>query len=110
MPDDLDQLKREQMRLEIEKRALEKEFEKEKDSAMQERLKKIEKEITELKERSAATELQWKKEKETISSIRDLKKKIDKMRAESDIAERSGDLARVAEIRYGEARLRSKKS
>ena len=98
MPADLDKIKRHQMRLEIEKRALEKE----KDSESLERLQKIEKELSEAREKSSALELQWKKEKEIISNIRALKKTIDAKKAESDIAERDSDLQKVAEIRYGE--------
>ena len=98
MPADLDRIKRDQMRLEIEKRALEKE----KDTESLERLQKIEKELSEAREKSASLELQWKKEKEIISNIRTLKKTIDEKKAESDIAERDSDLQKVAEIRYGE--------
>lgn len=98
MPADLDKIKRDQMRLEIEKRALEKE----KDAESLERLQKIEKELSEAREKSSSLELQWKKEKEIISNIRALKKTIDEKKAESDIAERDSDLQKVAEIRYGE--------
>jgi len=97
MPIELDKLKREMITHEIEKRALSKE----KDQASRERLKKINKRLAELKEESQALEIQWRKEKEIISEIRKMKKEIDGLRQSSEIAERQGELQRVAEIRYG---------
>jgi ATP-dependent Clp protease ATP-binding subunit ClpB len=97
MPIDLDKAKRDIMRLEIEKRALVKESDRE----SKERLATIEKELAEIKEQSSEVEIKWKTEKEIISKIRELKKKIETLRQESDIAERSGYLQKVAEIRYG---------
>jgi ATP-dependent Clp protease ATP-binding subunit ClpB len=97
MPIELDKLKREMITHEIEKRALSKE----KDRDSRERLKKIEKRLAELKEESQALEIQWRKEKEVISEIRKMKKEIDSLRQKSEIAERQGELQKVAEIRYG---------
>jgi ATP-dependent Clp protease ATP-binding subunit ClpB len=97
MPIDLDKAKREITRLEIEKRALSKETDRE----SKERLTAIEKELAELKEKSAGIEIRWKTEKEIIVKIRELKKKMEALRQESDIAERNGNLQKVAEIRYG---------
>lgn len=96
MPDDLDRMKRQQMKLEIEKNALQKE----KDAESTDRLKRIEKELADLKEKSASLEIQWNNEKEIISNIRDLKKRLEKARASAEIAERQSDLQKVAEIRY----------
>ncbi|KKS53593.1 MAG: Chaperone ClpB [Parcubacteria group bacterium GW2011_GWC2_45_7] len=96
-PEELDRMKREIMRLEIERRALKTETEKD----AKYRLKDIEKELAELKEREVELELRWKNEKETITNIRKLKKTIEKLRMQADIAERSGELQKVAEIRYG---------
>ncbi|MBF8280647.1 MAG: clpB [Candidatus Magasanikbacteria bacterium] len=97
MPADLDHMKRQIMKLEIEKRALSKE----EDAESKERLEEIEKELANLKEKSSQLELHWKAEKDIITKIRDYKKQVEKMKAESDIAERTGDLQKVAEIRYG---------
>jgi ATP-dependent Clp protease ATP-binding subunit ClpB len=97
MPIELDKLKREMITHEIEKRALSKE----KDKASRERLRKINKRLAELKEKSQSLEIQWKKEKEVISEIRKMKKQIDQFRKDSEIAERNGELQKVAEIRYG---------
>ena len=96
MPDDLDRMKRDQMRLEIEKKALEKE----KDNESSDRLKKIERELAELKEKSSALEIQWNSEKKIIQKIRESKKKLEQARIKAEIAERHSDLQKVAEIRY----------
>ncbi|MDO8505044.1 MAG: ATP-dependent chaperone ClpB [bacterium] len=96
-PEELDRLKREMIRLEIEKRALEKETEKE----AKVRLKDIEKELAEAREKATDLELRWNNEKEHIAIIRKLRKTIETKRGEAEIAERGGDLQKVAELRYG---------
>jgi ATP-dependent Clp protease ATP-binding subunit ClpB len=97
MPIELDQMKRGQMKLEIEARALKMET----DADSKERLKIIKREIAELKEKSREMEIQWKTEKEIIQKIRNSQKEIDASKSESDIAERKGDLQKAAEVRYG---------
>ena len=97
MPQELDQLKRAIMKLEIEQEALKKET----DPASKERLKNIKKSLAEIKEKTSDLELQWKTEKEIISGIRELKKEEDALRQEAEIKERTADLQKVAEIRYG---------
>lgn len=97
MPAELDKAKRELLRSEIEKKALQKE----KDKESKKRLGKLEKTIADLKEKSKDLEIQWKNEKEIISEIRNSKKEIDKLKQEAEIAERNGELQKVAEIRYG---------
>ncbi len=97
-PQELDALKRNITKLEIEKRALEKE----EDKHAKERLKDVEKLLAEAKERASGLELRWKNEKDAITAIRDGKKKIDKLKQEADIAERKGDLELAAKIRYGQ--------
>ena len=98
MPTELDQAKRRMMKLEIERQALKKE----KNSESRARLRKIEKDLAELREKTSSLEIRWKSEKDIISKIRESKAKIDRLKQEADIAERSGDLQKVAEIRYGE--------
>ena len=98
MPTELDQAKRKMMKLEIEKQALKKE----KNSEARSKLRKIEKELAELKESTQSLEIRWKSEKDIISKIRESKAEIDKLKQEADIAERSSDLQKVAEIRYGQ--------
>ena len=97
-PQELDALKRNITKLEIEKRALEKEA----DKHAKERLKDVEKLLAEAKERASGLELRWKNEKDAITAIREGKKKIDKLKQEADIAERKGDLELAAKIRYGQ--------
>jgi len=102
MPAEIDNIQRKITQLEIEKEALKKE----KDQASKDRLKKIEKELSELKLSELKPETDkmiahWKKEKETISKIREIKERLESTRSESQIAERQGDLARAAELKYG---------
>jgi ATP-dependent Clp protease ATP-binding subunit ClpB len=97
MPAELDELRRNITRLEIEKRALAKE----EDEDSKARLKVIERELAELVERNSGLEARWRTEKEIIGIIRESKKKIESFKQEADIAERNGELQKVAEIRYG---------
>ncbi|MBI5732218.1 MAG: AAA family ATPase, partial [Candidatus Magasanikbacteria bacterium] len=96
LPIELDRMKREITKLQIEKQALLKESDKE----ARERLKKLEKQLAEIKEKSTELELHWKNEKEIITQIRGFKKKLEQLKQEAEIAERRGDLQKVAEIRY----------
>jgi ATP-dependent Clp protease ATP-binding subunit ClpB len=97
MPENLDKLKREHVKLDIEKRALLKE----EDAESKERLKILEKRLAEVSEQSKQLELTWTAEKEVVQSNAGLKKKIDQLKSEAEIAERRGDLEKVSEIRYG---------
>jgi len=97
MPTELDQMKREKMKLDIEIKALKKET----DPDSRERRRALKRNLAELKENSKELEVQWKTEKEIISKIRDLKKEIDSLKQKAEIAERNGELQEVAEIRYG---------
>ncbi len=97
MPAELDKLKRKQIKLEIEKQALKKE----KDDDSKERLSNLEKELAEITENTKEWELHWKNEKEIIGSLREYQKKIDGYKQGAEIAERQGNLQKVAEIRYG---------
>ncbi|MBI4598741.1 ATP-dependent chaperone ClpB [Candidatus Uhrbacteria bacterium] len=98
MPEELDHLKRDVMRLEIERKALQKE----EDAESKERLKDIEKQLADLREKTDALEGKWRNEKEKIAEVHAAKSQIDKLKAEAEMAERSGNLERVAEIRYGQ--------
>jgi len=97
LPAEIDDLENQKRKLEIEKEALKKE--KDKDSKA--RLKEIEKKLADIKEKVDSWKLQWKSEKELISKIRAHKSEIDRLKSESDILEQKGELAKVAEIRYG---------
>ena len=84
-------------RLEIEKKALQKE--KTKDAKRKTTL--INRELSELKEKADSLMLQWRVEKDLITASRQHKKDIDRLKSEAEFAERSGELDKVAEIRYG---------
>ncbi len=98
VPEDLDRLKREEMRLEIERRALQKEEDKDSKG----RLKEVEKALADVHEKTEELELRWKGEKDIISAIRDAKNEIDRLSSEAEYEERRGNLERVAEVRYSE--------
>ncbi len=97
MPANIDQMERDIRRGEVEKKALSKE----KKNGNKEKIKKIDKELAELKEESKKLTMQWKAEKDVIMSLRDIKEIIDKLRVSADEQERSGEFDKVAEIRYG---------
>jgi len=96
LPAELDQAKREIMRLEIEREALRKET----DKASKERLAKLEKELADLKEGQAASLAQWDKEKSAVEDIRHIKGEIERTRLLVEEAERNYDLNRAAELKY----------
>lgn len=103
-PQVLEDAHRKIMRFEIEKEALTKDVERGSDNKSQEtknRIKDIDKEIANLKEKTREIELKWKNEKETVASIREIKKELEALRLEGENAEMRADLARAAEIRYG---------
>src|SRR5438309_3240412 len=97
LPTDIDQLERRATHLEIEKQALKKED----DRNSRERLAQVEKELAGIREQSAGLKARWKKEKEEIARVRQLKEKIEQLKLEEQSEERKGNLQRVAEIRYG---------
>lgn len=97
LPEEIDELERRIRQLEIERQALKKE----KDPASAERLNKLDKELAELKDKSQSLKAQWKREKDLIDRINQLKEQRDALKIEEQNAERRGDLEKVAEIRYG---------
>lgn len=104
-PQILEDADRKIMRFEVEKEALTKEISRDKKSQNKDaknRLKDIEKEIANLKEKTHELELKWKNEKETVAEIRAIKKELELLRLEAENAEMRADLGRAAEIRYGE--------
>ncbi len=97
LPVEIDEIERRIMQLEIERQALLKEN----DAHSKERRKQIEKELAALKEDSSGRKARWQAEKEAIGKIRKLKEQIEQLRAEEQKYERTGEFAKVAEIRYG---------
>ena len=96
-PGELDQLTRRIRQLEIERAALTKE----KDPGSKERLKALDKELANLKEKEGALQSRWQKEKEQVEQLRSLRSELDTARAQEEQAERSGDLEATARLRYG---------
>jgi len=94
LPEELDSIQRQIMQLEIEREAIRRENDHEKES-------RLSKEIADLSEKRNSLKAQWEGEKEVIQGIRKAKEDIDKLRIEADQAERHGDYGKVAELRYG---------
>lgn len=97
MPAEIDTIQRKITQLEIEREALKKE----KDQGSKERFKKIKDELRQLKSQTEEMTAHWKKEKEAISKIRSIKERFESTKSEAQIAEREGNLAKAAELKYG---------
>jgi ATP-dependent Clp protease ATP-binding subunit ClpB len=97
LPIEIDEIERRILHLEIERQALIHES----DAHSKERLKQLEVELATLREESGARKAQWQVEKAAIAKIRTLKEQMEQLKAEEQRLERAGELAKVAEIRYG---------
>ncbi|WP_025412138.1 ATP-dependent chaperone ClpB [Gemmatirosa kalamazoonensis] len=97
MPQEIDEVERRIIQLQIEQAALKKET----DPASKERLAALERELADLRERSSAMKAQWQQEKETLGAVGRIKQEIEQARVDADQATRQGDLAKAAEITYG---------
>ncbi len=97
-PAELDEIDRRIMQLEIEREALKQE----KDRASKERLKKIEQELADLREKSNALRARWEQEKSIIEEIQRLQQAMEDLKVKIEQAERQGDLETAARLRYGE--------
>ncbi len=96
-PEELDALDRQLLQMQIEAEALKKED----DDASQTRLEKLEKEMSDLREKADAMTAQWQAERDRLEGGRALKEHLDRARAELEIAKREGDLAKAGELSYG---------
>jgi ATP-dependent Clp protease ATP-binding subunit ClpB len=96
-PEELDALDRQILQLQIEAEALKKED----DTASKDRLEKLEKELGDLQERADSMTAQWQGERDRLEGARELKEKLDRARADLDIAKREGNLAKAGELSYG---------
>lgn len=94
LPQELDELNRRIMQLEIEREAIRRENNKDKEAVLS-------KEIAELSDKRQSVKAKWESEKSVITGIRTEKEKIDKLKLVAEQAERAGDFGKVAEIRYG---------
>jgi ATP-dependent Clp protease ATP-binding subunit ClpB len=97
MPAEIDEIQRRITQAEIERQALKKET----DPAAKERLAKLEAELADMNAALAGMRAHWQKEKDLIQEIRTIKGEQEQLSSEAQLAEREGNLARVAEIRYG---------
>jgi ATP-dependent Clp protease ATP-binding subunit ClpB len=97
MPQELDELTRRVMQLEIEETALAKE----KDEASARRLEALRQELSDTRTKAQTLRLQWEKEKKSVESVRKLRKELDDARLEMERAERAYDLNKIAELRHG---------
>jgi ATP-dependent Clp protease ATP-binding subunit ClpB len=97
MPQELDEVTRRVMQLEIEEAALKKE----KDAASKARLETLRKELAEQKHRADTFRAQWDAEKEAIRKLQGLREEIEKVRQQIEVAERQYDLNRAAELKHG---------
>jgi ATP-dependent Clp protease ATP-binding subunit ClpB len=96
-PQELDDLKRRMMQLEIEREALKKE----RDAASKERLQRIERELADLKEQRSALDAQLQREREVAQRMRRIKEELDQTRVEIERAQREFDYNKAAELSYG---------
>ncbi|MBP7550692.1 MAG: ATP-dependent chaperone ClpB [Gemmatimonadaceae bacterium] len=97
LPQEIDEVERRVVQLEIERQALAKE----RDPATVERRTTIEQELAALRERSGGMKAQWQNEKNALGNVGKLKTRIEEARIEADRATRAGDLGKAAEIQYG---------
>jgi ATP-dependent Clp protease ATP-binding subunit ClpB len=96
-PEELDALDRQILQLQIEEQALQLED----DQASKDRLETLQKDLSELQDRSAGMTAQWQAERDKLAGARDIKEKLDRARADLDIAKREGNLAKAGELSYG---------
>jgi ATP-dependent Clp protease ATP-binding subunit ClpB len=100
MPAEVEELDRKIKQLEIEKQAISKE----EDEASKARLVSIDKELSDLKEKNSAMRAQWQKEKNEISSSKQIKQEIEDVNLEIEAAMRDSDYEKVAQLKYGKLR------
>ena len=96
-PEELDALDRQILQMQIEAEALKKED----DAASKDRLGKLEKELGDLQEKSGSMTAKWQAERDKLESARTVKEKLDKARADLEIAKREGNLGKAGELSYG---------
>ncbi len=100
MPAEIDEIHRRIMQLEIEREGLKRE----KDRSSKQRLETIEQQLADLSEEKSQLETRWRNEKDLIEKIRENSRRIEDLKSEAAVAQRQGDLQKVAEIQYGRIR------
>ena len=98
VPTEIDEIEREATSLEIEKAALKRET----DENSKARLKEVDRELAELREKATGLRASWQKEREAITRLSELKKQVEALRHEMEEQTRRGNLERAAQIQYGE--------
>ncbi len=96
-PEELDALDRQILQLQIEAEALKKED----DKASKDRLERLEKELADLQDRASEMTAKWQTERDKLEGTREVKERLDRARADLDIAKREGNLAKAGELSYG---------
>ncbi|KAA2312571.1 ATP-dependent chaperone ClpB [Pseudooceanicola sediminis] len=96
-PEELDQLDRNILQMQIEIEALRNED----DAASKDRLETLERDLADVQERSDSMTAKWQAERDKLAGARELKEQLDRARADLEIAKRNGDLARAGELSYG---------
>jgi ATP-dependent Clp protease ATP-binding subunit ClpB len=99
MPAEIDEIQRKITQMEIERQALKKET----DEASRERLKKLDADLANMNDELKQMKGHWQNEKDTIETIRKIKEEQEQLNQQAQLAEREGNLAKVAEIRYGKS-------
>jgi len=94
VPEELDEVQRKMLQLEIEREAIKREND-------EKRLSELSEEISNLTEKRDAIKAQWQSEKELVEQVQNLKEAVEQFKLEAEQAERAGDYGKVAEIRYG---------
>jgi ATP-dependent Clp protease ATP-binding subunit ClpB len=97
MPEEMDEVRRKMMQLEIEEVALKKE----KDTLSKERLERLQKELAEYKERFNIMSMQWENEKQSADTLKSLQEELNQLTYEREKAIREGDYRKASELEYG---------
>ncbi|WP_320672162.1 ATP-dependent chaperone ClpB [Patulibacter defluvii] len=97
-PTEIDEVDRQILQLEIERTSLEQES----DDASKARLEALDRDLADLRERSAAMTAEWQREKEAVDQVREAQEQLEQKKVEAARAQREGDLQRAAELTYGE--------
>lgn len=95
-PEELDEIERKIMQLEIERAALKRENDTKK-------LENVERELANFNEQRNSLQSKWQTERDVIDAVQRVKEEIESLKYEADLAERNGDYGKVAEIRYGKS-------
>ncbi len=100
LPQEIDEVERRVLQLQIERTSLEKESESDQGTA--DRLQVLERELAELQEKAAGMKAEWQTEKDRVAGVSDVRRRLDEAHRELERVTREGDLGRAAELRHGE--------